>query len=283
MRPRGRWQPLLRSWLVAAGLLTGSGCLSILHPIESHRADYAPICQEIPRCSKDHVYIFQIHGLDPLDYANLHGLNDHLRSLGFRKTYHGQLYHTSHFGREIRRIHQEDPDARFVLLGFSFGANMVRSLAHAAKAEGISIDLLVYLGGNTLKDIPRDRPENCAKIVNILAKGCIWNGANIEGAENVDLPDAYHFGSPTHPYTLQLMTRELAVVAAAVPVAAARPHPMPTVQEEPTPRPITEPDPTVRDEWDFLKPATTLRELSSPPRRSEPAASPPRGENVVGK
>jgi hypothetical protein len=284
MRQQGRGQRTLGYLVLGAALLTGPGCLGFLHPIDPSQPEFTQACKDLPRCCKEHVYIFQVHGLDPFDYANLQGLNQHLHELGFRKTYHGQLYHTSYFDKELHRIHQQDPDARFVLIGFSFGANMVRSIAQSARADGIPIELLVYLGGNTLKDIPHDRPENCAKIVNILAQGWIWNGARLEGAENVNLPDVYHFGSPTHRYTLQMLTRELAVVAAAVPVVQP-PATMPPAApvDEPTPRPVAVETPAPRDEWDFLKPATSLRPPSSPAPAAEPAPAPPRGETVAGK
>src|SRR5439155_11479436 len=115
------------------------------------------------------VHVFLIHGMDPLDFANLSGVRDYIQSLGFIKTHYGQLYHLWEFKKELRRVHEEDPEARFVLIGFSFGANMVRELANAVKQDGIVIDLLVYLGGNTLENTPPNRPDHVLHIVNILA------------------------------------------------------------------------------------------------------------------
>jgi hypothetical protein len=214
--------------------------------------------------------------MDPFDYANLEGLRDYLHRLGFNKTYYGQLYHTWHFQRELCRIHQEDPYAHFVLIGFSFGANMARNIAQGAKEHGIRIDLLVYLGGNTLKNIPRDRPENVGQIINILASGCIWNGAWLDDAVNVHEIDVWHFGSPTHPQTLELLSRQLSLIACAVPIMEPpEPKPMPTLEEEPTPRPVQTTVSAKRDEWDFLKPTSRLSENGdavTPTGRERPAA-----------
>lgn len=234
-----------------------SGCFH-LHSIHSPPPDWVEPCQIIPQCARGHVYIFLVHGFDPIDCSNLAGVRDYVQCLGFTKTYYGQFYHTSHFEKEVRRIHQEDPHARFVLIGFSLGANQVRTLAQSVKDDGISIDLLVYLSGNTLKDIPRDRPENACRIVNILAQGCIWNGATLEGAENVQVRKVGHFGSPTHHYTLETLARELAAVAATVPVVRPPEPKTPPEEIPPTPRPLTSQPEEPRDEWDFLKPAPNL-------------------------
>jgi hypothetical protein len=248
MKPQGRWHRVLGLWLLAAGLLGGSGCMSFLHPIDGPPADHVTCCKPAPACCRNHVYVFLIHGLDPLDYANLTGVRDYIQAQGFHKTYFGQLYHTFHFEKEIHRIHQEDPGARFVLIGFSFGANMVRYLANSAHDCGIPVDLLVYLGGNTLHNEARDQPENCAYIVNILACGCIWNGVWMDRAENIYEPDVHHFGSPTHPHTLEVLARELAVIAENA--QAAEPAPP---AEPGAPPPAAEPG-----EWDFLKPVAHL-------------------------
>jgi hypothetical protein len=248
---------------MAAGLVGIGGCCQ-LHAIAPPDPEWVEPCQVTPLGARNHVYIFFVHGLDPLNCANLSGVRDYVQGLGFNKTYYGQLYHTAQFEREMRSIHANDPDARFVLIGFSLGANMVRNIAQAVKPDGIGIDLLVYLGGNTLKDAPRDRPENAARVINILAQGCVWNGATLEGAENVQVRQVGHFGSPTHPYTLQTLARELAALAATVPVVPPPEPPLPPGEEAPTPRPLTGSSDGPRDEWDFLKPVPHLGKRMPP-------------------
>jgi hypothetical protein len=225
----------------------------------------------LPKCARDHVYVFFVHGMDPADCANLAGVRDYVQELGFHKTYYGQLYHTNQFKGLVREIRQQDCEARFVLVGFSFGANMVRNIAQAAKDEGIRIDLLVYLGGNTLKDEPRDQPENVVRMVNILAQGCIWNGDTMSRAENVQVLGRWHFGSPTHPFTLQVLAQDLAEIASEVPVPPPPKQQMPPWDETaPTPRRLETRKSAARDEWDFLKPVSHLSETpTSQPAKSE--------------
>ena len=206
------------------------------------------------------MYVFLINGLDPLECANLRGVRDHLQTLGFTKTFYGQLYHGYAMKQELRRLHEEDPAARFVLIGFSFGANVARSMTRAVKEDGIQIDLLVYVSGNTMQNVPRDRPENAGLIVNITATELIRNGAWLDNAENANVQDARHFAMPTHPYTIRTLDRELTVLAARVPAMQTIDSDSlpPTAGEEPTPRPVMPRTTGRRDEWDFLKPISHL-------------------------
>ena len=271
MTHQGRWPRRLRGPLLALTLLS-AGCLSFCHPVPPPTKEMVAESAALPDGCRNHVYIFLIHGLDPLDAANISGLCDYLHALGYLKVYYGQLYHLWYFQRELARIHKEDPDARFVLIGFSFGANMVREVAQEARAEQCVIDLLVYLGGNTLEDVPYDRPDNVLKIVNILASGCIWNGTHFEEAENIHVTDVWHFGSPTHKKTLEVLRRELPVVAARVQFTAPGGEPFPRDESEigPTPRPIPMPQAEARrDEWDFLKPEPGIDRSRRPPRPTQ--------------
>jgi hypothetical protein len=238
-----------------------SGCLSWLHPIRPPEDCCNPA---LPCAAKQHVYIFLIHGVDPLNYANLSGVRDYCIDLGYNNTYYGMLYHGRTFEQEIRRIHADDPQARFVLLGFSAGANVARSLCQRLQDDpSLQLDLLIYTGGNTLENEPSSRPENVIKVVHILATGYVWKGTSLAGAENYKYTKTWHFGSPTHPETLRLLTRELTAVACRVgiPVSAEPPGTEPNTLPAPRPLPAAG-----RDEWDFLKPAAFLAPPSQPAR-----------------
>ena len=265
MEQQGRWRRGLGASLLGAMLVASSGCLCFVHPIDPACPELAEPCRMLPKCARDHVYVLFVHGMDPVDCANLSGVRDYVNALGFQKTYYGQLYHVWQFERLVRDLHQKDCDARFVLVGFSFGANVVRDVALAAAEDGISIDLIVYLGGNTLKNRPQDQPENVKRIVNILAQGCIWNGDTLDRAENVQVKGRWHFGSPSHPFTLQVLAQDLAEIASSVPVPALSQPQMP-LSDEPTPRPrkLESRKPAPRDEWDFLKPVSRLDEQPRP-------------------
>jgi pimeloyl-ACP methyl ester carboxylesterase len=248
-------------WFTAlAGLMLVAGC----HTVQAPEPCVVDPCRALPQCCHDHVHIFIVSGMDPLDWSDLRGLREYFISLGFNNTYYGQFYTPSHYVNEVRRVHHAEPEARFVLVGFSFGANAVRYVANKMKEDDIPVELLVYLGGNTLDNSPRDRPENVKRILNILSLGAIWNGANIDGAENMQLRDVYHFGSASHPYTVDLVTRELAIVASGVPV----------IDVANKPSEDGEPSAELPAEWQFLKPAERLQPAPEKPASRENAVKP---------
>jgi hypothetical protein len=281
MTQQGSWRAALCRGLapramhlcLAALLLGGTpGCLSFVHSIDPPTHETAAACESLPQPCRNHVYVFLIHGMDPLDFANLSGVAHYIESLGFPKTYYGQMYHLWTFKKEVRRINKEDPCAHFVLIGFSFGANLVRELANSVKDDGVHIDLLVYLGGNTLENTPPNRPDHVDHIVNILATGCIWNGTTLDRADNIHYNNVWHFGSPTHPQTLQMLARELAIVAARVPIVERVPD---VSKYGPQPRPYTAPPAPLPPPWKFLEPRQPTDdpappENAPPPRPAKP-------------
>jgi hypothetical protein len=265
-------------------LLSGPGCLSFLNPIGPPPPQQAFSTLSIPPIYRNHVYIFMVHGMDPLDMSNLSGLRDYIHELGFIKTFYGQVYHYLEMKYHMGLIHEKDPLARFVLIGFSFGANVARELAYDAKEEGVPVDLLVYLGGNTLENTPRDRPAHVGHVVNILASGCIWNGCQMDNAINMHYDHVWHFGSPSHVDTRAVLAQELALAASRVRVVL-KPPPLPRdwgglppagSEEAPPPRKVSEEAPpprkvkpsaaAPRDQWDFLKPPHTVDLSPAVPR-----------------
>src|SRR5262249_35646320 len=149
----------------------------------------------------------------------------------------------------IHRIHQEDPQARFVLIGFSFGANMVCSLANSMNKDGIPLDLLVYLGGNTLHNNEHDQPPNTKRILNILATGAIWHGDTRERRDIAEGPARGGGSGPATGGRVAARPHDRAVGAAAVPGGSPNPA---------APEPAPPPRPARRGEWDFLKPVSRI-------------------------
>lgn len=163
--------------------------------------------------SKEHVYIFLVNGLDPLHYAGMPDLANYLRALGYPHVYYGEMITATGFADKMQEIARRDPCARFVLIGYSFGGNIARNITHSLHDNGISVDLLVYLNANTLRNTPYDRPQNAKRVVSILAWGIVLDGAILDSAENIVISDAWHFNTPTHPQTLQVLERELLALA----------------------------------------------------------------------
>jgi len=158
---------------------------------------------------RSQVHVFVINGFDPFHYADVPGLADYIRGLGYEHVYYSELIAATSLQEQIEQTKLRNPNARIVLIGYSFGANAARNLTHNLGEQGIHVDLLVYLNGNTLRNTPYDRPANAKRVVNILAWGVLLDGAQLDNAENIEIPDAWHFNTPKHPVTLDLIQREL--------------------------------------------------------------------------
>jgi hypothetical protein len=163
-----------------------------------------------PANPKDRWHIFLVNGVDPLKFGNLSALGRRLQEQGFSHTYYGELQALPRFRDTIRQVHQDDPKARFALIGFSLGANRVCDLAQSLQGDGISIEAAVFLSGNHwLGGLPTERPQNIERVVNLLASGALRNTGWREWAENYQLKGAWHFGTPSSAEALQLVTDAL--------------------------------------------------------------------------
>ena len=188
-----RWLYRLGTCGLAFALTMQAGCLQFLHPVDPLPKEEVQDNAQIPTPCKNGVYIFLLQGVDPLDAANMSGVRDYLQTLGYIKTYYGQPFHAFYYEKEIVELRKREPNARIVVLGFSYGAGLVRDIACAVGTHGIDIDLLVYVDGVEWNDRPLVRPKNVRKVVNILAYNR-RDKHNIAEAENLRYNDVWHFG-----------------------------------------------------------------------------------------
>jgi hypothetical protein len=200
--------------LLVLALAGAGGCLSFLHPVRSPDAHCLESCRAVPQDCRDHVYVVLINGLDPLYVGNLAGERDYLQRLGFSKVYFGQLYDWWWFKSKVRQAYREDPEARFVIIGYSWGCSMAHSLARALQDEGIRVDLLVHLDAVAFTRKFHHRPENVGRILNITSFSVLC-GVPAEGTESMRESNVWHFGPPTHPRTLEALAAHLVSLAVA--------------------------------------------------------------------
>ena len=248
-----RWLHLLGSCGLALMLCIQAGCLQMLHPLDPLPPEEVRDILQVPVACKNGVYIFLLHGIDPFDIANFAGVRDYVQSLGYIKTYYGQPYYASYFEKEILALREREPNARIVLVGFSYGAGLVRDIACGVGERGIDIDLLVYVDGVEMDGRPLVKPTNVRKVVNILAYNR-RDKHNVAEAENIRYNDVWHYGTVTHPQTLRMLVRELGEVALRFPVVTEAPPVVPGVIV-PTPEMLPQPKQASKlGEWDFLLP-----------------------------
>jgi hypothetical protein len=202
-------------WIGFAGLLllVGPGCHSLFH---TALAPPEQAVLPLP-AQQEHVYVFFINGFDPLQYADLLGVRDQVRQLGYLNSYYGQLYHSNYFAREMRRVFREDPQARFVMVGFSLGAMPAYELARGAQDEGLPVDLVVLIAGKGLRYLNYPSDETL-RVVDIQAVNYVFRAEFPQPADRVVEGNTRHFQAPTAERTRSTLLRELAVVAENVPI-----------------------------------------------------------------
>lgn len=238
---------------LGALLLLAGGCMHFCHPLSSTEEAKKQGAHTLPEYARNRVYIAFFDGFDPLAVANLEGVRDQIQKLGFIKTYYGQVYNYWEIRAGFREVHEDQPDARFVVIGYSIGAHPARQLCLDTVKDGIAIDSLIYLDAYQLEETEASKPPNVERMSHVVSVGPVLGSKPFEGAENVHI-DWRHHGVPTHPKTLDHLTRELVASALRVPVihnTVPKPYdisPKPHLGREPAPADMKEPG-----EWDFLK------------------------------
>jgi hypothetical protein len=197
--------------------------LSFVHPVAEPPPRLRQLCASVPADAKDRVHVFVINGADPLYLGNLSGLCACMRDLGFRKIDCVEMWQGAAVRDRIIEVRRHDPDAHIAIVGYSGGARPARTVANELKEQKVRVDLLVYLGGDTIGNVPASRPENVGQVLNITGHGYLprggdlfFNGADIDGAQNQRL-DARHILLPTRPETVELLGGRLVALAQSGP------------------------------------------------------------------
>jgi hypothetical protein len=223
---------LMTLGLVAAGagcaswepLVDGYGLGHVINPL--HKPDGVVCYSGGPDpAGKDHVHTFVINGADPLCVGNLDGMCDYFRDQGFTHTHFVQPYTRYWLPDGIKEVREKDPQAKIVVMGFSWGCNDARSLANRLYKEGVQVDLLVYLASDLIWNTRDSFTPNVNRVVNVRGYGLILlgtfaNGDELDGARNEKV-SCRHIEVPSRQHTLEVLSEELNALAAG-PAAQAQ-------------------------------------------------------------
>ena len=213
-------------WLTAATVFL-AGCASTAEtttpaqvPVVEHplgAPSPAQICCLSATTQDPHTRVYLVNGLDPFGWAAIDKLAERIRRSGYPNTRYGEAYDIIAFEEEIRKVHAEDPSARFALIGFDIGTLAVRITANRLLRDGIPVAMLGYIGGDYLTDEPYSRPPGVERVVNVTGNGFLltgqnlfWSGTDLTGASNARLQKTWHFDLPTNPRTLAMIVDGLA-------------------------------------------------------------------------
>jgi hypothetical protein len=217
--------------LAAAGLL-GSGVRAL--------ADEPEVAPAPQPCNREHVYVFMVNGLTVLPhiYGSMNPVGRTLSEHGYCHNETATHYYRWSFQNKIRCIHQSDPQARIVLVGYSIGSGVIHSMARTFEKEGIPIALMVYLDGHSIVNHFDEKFCNVERVVNINSSSHILKGCAVPHADyTVQIESSRHLSVPKKEATLEVLLRELDMVAATVPPPPVemniQPQPIPPAEAAP--------------------------------------------------
>ncbi|WP_157369775.1 hypothetical protein [Zavarzinella formosa] len=243
-----------RCWITLLGLVPMfTGCIAFRSmPPEVERPLWRP-SDEIPPEQKNCVYTFVFGTLDPFDSGHTCGLRDHLIHMGFEKTYFGQSPHLSYFAEKMREIAAHCPAARFAIAGYDTGAVPAAELAVEARKAGIAVELLVFLEPAAHHKGCDDFPAG--HVITIRGNDSLFGLTPADHGELVVAENAHRSSIPTHAITIEVMERELCLIAMGVEMPGRLIEP-----KQPLVKPFSAPRNTPRRvtplpaEWRFLEP-----------------------------
>jgi hypothetical protein len=227
------------------------------------------MCRSLPRDARSGVHIFLIHGIDPGSEGKLLDVRDYLHSLNFFKTYTAASCRTSWVTEQMLKVREENPQARFVLIGYDPGTQAVDKLAQHCVANEYPLDVILYLQPTGWEPKTEDDLPTVPRKIAILGESSDKQREALPGIEQVVISDISGRNVPYHEITHRYLATELAEIARKVPVSiAAEPEVLPLVDPAPGPRGfVPQPSPTP-DDWDFLKPVS--RKMSTQPAERTP-------------
>jgi hypothetical protein len=255
--------------LLVAALAAGPGCMCLNPKAIPLPAECTADCAEVPCACRGKVYVFLMTGFDPFNSDRVDDLRVALNQAGFAKVYSGQGFHDTWFAGEMHRLAVADPDARFVIVGFSSGADYAVSLAESVAWHGIHVTLLATVDPHWWSPSPAQKPGNVEQVMHIHGEPWLFPDRMSPGTD-VQIPESYPGNITAHPQTVERLARTLASIAGTVP----RPEPTaapPIVETTPTPRPTVRRLDGPRDAWDFLRPVASLKGLA--PSETETATT----------
>ena len=193
---------------------------------QASEVDAQTRCQNLAQSEKDHTYIYVVNGLDPLFLGKLNGFCKSIRCVGYKNVELVSMRRCGRIEDKICCIRQNDPRAKIVIAGYSWGANRARAICNSLNNRSVPVDLLVYIGGDMVGDREYSRPPNAARILNLNGHGLVllgrdmfFNGEDISGATNYRL-DVPHLGLPRRQETLDLFLAAVADTTEKAPAVA---------------------------------------------------------------
>jgi hypothetical protein len=237
--------------VMGASVLLSAGCNSCPH--KAYAQSLRPVEEvSVIAPARARVNVFLMNGADLLEVGGLSELKDGIVAGGFPKVYYAQRFDREWYRRELHRLHREDPDNRFVLIGYGTAADQLRQLAVQVAGEQIPLDRVIFLdpaGENA--DL-----TNCP-FPSLVIRSHHWRlSPRLQPTESMTIHRTRHPNVPDSPATVQQVLEILIDSACRVPLNIP---PIECVPEIDPKRPRPRPDqpkvmPPLPPEWQALCP-----------------------------
>jgi hypothetical protein len=274
-------------WLLAVlGVVTAvsAGCVTTgQHP--EICPEPPPNAFDLPAGCRNGVYFFLVGDFHPCH--DLEQLRGKLLEAGYIKVYCGNRIHLWHFASELKKVHEANPEARFVIVGQGAAAPAARELASRASQVGAPLDLFVYLD-----EVKEPSPVPAQQVIAIHGE----NDADSTGTDaEYAIPGVGYKGAAGHVQTLKILLEYLNPIALRVPLLdhdspgvlpplpsdpaspGKLPPPLPVDPASPGKLPAPSPvDPvsTSRDEWGLKPDGKDIAPCGCLPTQLAPGAVP---------
>jgi pimeloyl-ACP methyl ester carboxylesterase len=185
------------------------------------------------------VTVFLINGIDVLDIGGMSKLRDRLNEAGFSQVYYGSTVNCGHFAREMKRIAKDDPETRFVIVGYGTGTGDAADLARQAGVNLVRVDTVILLDPSGVDPAAIVPVEAGVRV--IQSDG--WkNDALHPRAEVTTLSGVGHFELPSHAATAGCVLEVLKEAVTRVPLVEEG-HLVIPLLDDPAPVPAVIPGP----------------------------------------
>ncbi len=207
-----------------------SGCA---HLAPSSKASCVA-CQ--PQESREHVYVVFVDSpADVGQWGELPELTDYFQECGIRHTYYFNPYVEGIDGKKLAEFVRQircDPEARVMLVGWSYGSMIsLKAIQHLAET-GTCVDTMVYLDSWSLRWAGGEsQPNNVGKTVLIYR-------SHTNPPKGFTCPDTHsidvfsHLSLPMAPHTVDVLLTEAASLASSVRRAEVAPVPPEPIIEQ---------------------------------------------------
>lgn len=229
-----------------------TGCVSCPHKA------YAECLRPVEEVSvsiraRARVNVFLMNGADVLELGGLSELREAIIAAGFPKVYYAQRFDREWYYREVHRLHREDPDNRFVLVGYGITADQLRQLATQLTSDGIPLDTVAFIDPAGERSDLTDCP-----FPSLVIRSQHWRlSPRFQPMESLTVLGTRHGNVPRSPATVDQVVAALTASALRVPVINPPVECVPVIDPK---RPVPRPDkpkvmPPLPPEWQFLCPS----------------------------